>query len=197
MIYDAAWQVVPENGLISIDTDGVMSASPFGELVGGTGDGLGQWKVEEFSGAMYFQNGIYWLRNMDGEWEPPKMRGIPTRKMEWQTGMEALQSNGKIHIDKRNFVGYGAALHGRRKEWLNWVENPLDIDIAKAGTRQHSEMFCRSCKAGYSSWADCLHNLTLIPTLDTESLPHKLPWLELEDETLRDLIRHMIAQGEI
>jgi hypothetical protein len=197
MIFEASWPVSVKNGLVSIDTDGVISTVPFGELRNGVSDALGAWKIEEYSGLMYFQNGIYWLRNLDGEWEPPKMRGIPTRKMSWEIGYAALQSGGQIHIEKDNFVGYGAALHGRRKEWLSWTPSPLDIDIAGAGTRQHSARWCRSCRAGYTSWADCLHNLSLVFPMEYQSQPHKLPWLEAEDESLRDLIRHMIAAGEI
>lgn len=193
MIYEAAKPMGEVNGLVSIDTDGIISASPFLPLRNGVGDGLGQWKLEEYSGIMYFQNGIYWLRNLDGEWEPPKMRGIPTRKMDWSIGMEALKSGGKIHIEKKNFVGYGAALHGQREKWLQWVNSPLDIDIAIAGTRQHSKRFCRACRAGYTGWDDCLHNLTLVFATEFESMPHRLPWLEAEDESLQDLIRHMIA----
>ena len=197
MIYEAALPLTVTNGLVSIDTDGIISTTPFDELRNGVSEALGAWKVEEFSGLMYFQNGIYWLRDLNGEWQPPKMRGIPTRKMDWTAGYQALQSGGKIHIEKDNFVGYGAALHGRRKEWLSWAPTPVDIDISIAGTRQHSEKFCRSCRAGYTSWTDCLHNLTLVFSPEYESLPHRLPWLEEEDESLRDMIRHMIASGDI
>lgn len=197
MIFEAAKPVAMQNGLVSIDTDGIISLSPFGDLRHGVSDALGAWKVEEYSGIMYFQNGIYWLRNTDGEWEPPKMRGIPTRKMDWSVGYEALKSGGKIHIEKDNFIGYGAALHGRRKEWRTWKPSPVDIDIAIAGTRQHSAKWCRACRAGYTSWADCLHNLTLVFATEYESMPHRLPWLEAEDESLRDLIRHMIAAGDL
>lgn len=197
MIFEAAAPTAVTNGLVSIDTDGIISTTPFGELRNGISDALGAWKVEEYSGIMYFQNGIYWLRNLDGEWEPPKMRGIPTRKMDWQTGYKALQAGGKIHIEKDNFIGYGAALHGRRKEWLTWAPSPVDIDISIAGTRQHSARWCRACRNGYTEWTDCLHNLTLLFSTEYESHAHRLPWLEDEDETLRDLIRHMISAGDL
>lgn len=197
MIYEAALPIAESNGLVSIDTDGIISVSEFAPLRHGISDALGAWKIEEYSGIMYFQNGIYWLRNLDGEWEPPKMRGIPQRKMDWQTGYKALQSGGKIHIEKDNFVGYGAALHGRRKEWLTWQPSPTDIDIAIAGTRQHSAKWCRACRNGFTEWTDCLHNLTLLFATEYESQPHRLPWLEAEDESLRDLIRHMISAGDL
>ena len=197
MIYEAALPVSRENGLVSIDTDGIISTVPFAPLRHGISNALGAWKVEEYSGLMYFQNGIYWLRNMVGDWEPPKMRGIPHRKMDASIGVEALKGNGKIHIEKDNFVGYGAALHGRRDEWLTWQPSPLDIDISKAGTRQHSERFCRACRSGYTSWGDCLHNLSLLFSTEYESQMHRLPWLETEDETLRDMIRHMISAGDM
>jgi hypothetical protein len=56
--------VAEENGLVSIDTDGITSLVPFPSL--DVGHSLGQWKVEEYSGIIQWQNGVYWLLGMDG-----------------------------------------------------------------------------------------------------------------------------------
>jgi hypothetical protein len=197
MMYQAAMPVALRDGLISIDTDGITSTVPITKLpLSGEGDGLGEWKLEEFSGIIYFQNGIYWLRNMDGEWEPPKSRGIPRGKLGTaERAIEALRDNdGELTLTRHNFVGYGAALHRKeRAVWRTWEDSQYNISIHFSGSRQHSKKLCRACNKGMGLH-EGLHDLALSPPKDTESSPHKLPWIEpSDDDELKELIRHEIG----
>lgn len=199
MIYDTALAVSILNGLVSIDTDGIMSTVPFDEqtMRTGIGSGLGQWKIEEYEGVVYVQNGVYWLRDSTG-WVEPKLRGIPKgRKITVDVATEALRTNQPIAINRRNFVGYGAALHGRWDQWRTWQDGDgkggpnYKIDIHKSGARMHLPVFCRPCAQG-SSMIDSLHDLALVPSPDLMSAPHQLPWLEETNEREQIFLRHLL-----
>jgi DNA polymerase family B len=200
LMYRAAMPVALKGGLVSIDTDGIISTVPFETLPGrGEGNGLGQWKCEQYTGIIYFQNGIYWLRNMQGDWEPPKTRGIPRGKIgDPRIAIEALQNGGKLALDRRNFVGYGAAIHRRdRSEWRTWQDSTYEIDVNFAGSRQHVRKICSACNKGLGLH-QALHDLTMSVSKDQESSPHKLPWLEEDDEwELQERIRHEIESHEV
>lgn len=198
MVYTAALECAHNNGLVSIDTDGVISTTPFKHsLLTGVGNQLGRWKVEEFSELVYMQNGFYWLRGCDGEWKAPKTRGIPSTKIESpEIAIEALRGDGKIRLKRRNFVGYGAALQGRRNEWRTWVDTPYEIDANRAGSRHHIPKVCRACNEG-KGLTECLHDLLPISPENIESKPHTLPWLE--DDRSGDILElikqpHMITE---
>jgi DNA polymerase type B, organellar and viral len=151
MMYRVAMPVALQDGLISIDTDGVTSTVPFSKLPGrGEGNGLGQWKLERFSGIIYFQNGIYWLRDMQGAWLPAKTRGIPYGKIgDYTAGIDALHRNGELSITRRSFVGYGAALHrSERNSWRTWEDSEYTISLHHSPSRHHSERICRACRKG-------------------------------------------------
>lgn len=197
MIYEAALPVALQNGLVSIDTDGITSLVPFPEecFPTGTGNALGAWKLEEFTGMVYIQNGIYWLRDKDN-WLPPKLRGIPTKRMDVQVGRDALAGDGMIRLMKHNFVGYGAALQGRRSEWRTWVDAPYSIDIKHSGNRQHIAPLCRACKQGYG-FDESLHDMAIVPSRHYDSQPHVLPWLEVQDDRKLRALIHMLAHEEI
>jgi len=178
MIFGAALDVGKRGGLISIDTDGILSSVPFGPLPNGEGNQLGRWKVDEYSGIIYIQNGVYWLRDMSGTWIPPKTRGIPAGQIDDpEIAIQALRSDGVITLQKHNFIGYGAAARGRRKDWRKWLDSEHRIDVSHGGSRQHSKRMCRSCRAGIGMH-EGLHDLASVPRRTLESYPHRLPWLE-------------------
>lgn len=194
MIFEAAWPIAKQGGLVSIDTDGITSTVPFGEMRNGVSDKLGAWKLEEFSSMIYIQNGIYWMKDQNGEWLPPKLRGIPRAKMDPEVAMNALRTDGKIKLDVHNFIGYGAALQGRRSEWRTWktVPNGQVIDVANSGTRAHVPEFCRSCYAG-KGLHECLHDMSLLHTKSYVSEPHELPWIDYDPKADYDWMRKIIA----
>lgn len=215
MLFEASHHIGTQDGLISNDTDGVMATVPFGELRNGKGPGLGQWEMDEFDGVIYVQNGVYWLRKDDPEWwdkHPmedregypwlkPKMRGIPSGKITKPTegpalALDALSGDGIIRYSRHNFVGYGAALQSRRQTWRTWVDQDIELSMFHSGNRQHVPKLCRSCKRGVGM-ADGLHDLALVPNGDRVSFPHRLPWLEEEKQSVMDMVRHMINEGDI
>jgi hypothetical protein len=190
MIYRAALDVAERGGLVSIDTDGIISTVPFGELENGAGNQLGRWKVEEYDGLVYFQNGIYWLRK-EGVWEDPKLRGIPRTRLSVDVAFDALRTGGNIHLSRHSFRGYGAALRGRRDEWRKWVDDPISISALTAGSRQHSVKLCRTCRDGVTDLSAGLHDLMLVPNRQLKSLPHSVPWMndDSSDERLAEALR--------
>lgn len=201
MCYRVAIDVAVRDGLVSIDTDGVMSTVPFNPLTLGTGEGdaLGQWKIESFSGLIYIQNGVYWLRNEDGSWEDPKLRGVDKdglRRANIKLGPDEARkmlANGtKLKLTKKSFIGYGQALHTDWNRWRTWEEIPHEISVEYSGKRQHSHLTCRACRRGFSM-DECLHDLSPLLPDTVVSQPHKLPWLDRKKrdhawEVLKDAI---------
>jgi hypothetical protein len=199
LILSAAASVARNGGLVSIDTDGIISTQSFSHLPHGEGDRLGQWKVEEYSGIIYIQNGIYWLRDMSGNWQPPKTRGIPRSQIaDVEIAMDALRAGGKFKLTRHNFVGYGASIHRKdRSIWRTWVDSDYEIDLNYTGSRQHVKKMCRACNKG-QTLLESLHDLTMVPPKDSESAPHKLPWLEDNDDAaLVERLRHEMELHEI
>ena len=176
MVYSVARSV--GRGLISIDTDGVLSTIPFRKLPNGGGDRLGQWKTTEYTGLLYIQNGIYWLRDESGEWLPPKSRGIPRKKLSFDTVWPIISSGKDLEIEQHMFIGYGTALRGRMAEWRHWVNEPRRICFGGNGKSAHSVRSCRACQKGLG-YTEALHNLVAVPPKDLRSSPHYIPWLEI------------------
>lgn len=189
LVYAAAKSVGPD--LISIDTDGVLAKRPFGKLPNGTGVRLGEWKTEEYTGILYIQSGVYWLRDTNGVWLPPKSRGVPQRKLQFEQIYERVKwGEDPITIQQHSFYGFGQAIHQNRLgDWRKWLDSPRSIRFGGAGKRIHSERFCPPCKRG-ESLSESLHPLIPIPPKQLESSLHHLPWLESSRESAirRELI---------
>lgn len=192
LVYAAAKSVGRD--LISIDTDGVLAKRPFGKLPNGSGVQLGQWKTEEYTGILYIQSGVYWLRDKEGVWLPPKSRGIPQRKLRFEDIFERVKAGeDPISIQQHSFYGFGQAIHQNRlSDWRKWLDNPRSIRFGGAGKRIHSPRFCPSCKRG-TSLSEGLHPLIPIPPRQFESTLHHLPWLEGSRESA---IRREIIEAE-
>jgi hypothetical protein len=169
-------------GILSIDTDGVLAIRPFRNLPNGVGIQLGQWKTEEYTGVFYIQNGVYWLRDKNGDWLPPKSRGIPQRRLKFgETWIRAAGGENPIEIEQHQFLGFGLALRGRMHDWRKWIDSPRKLRFGGAGKAIHSEKFCPECKAG-RGFTDSLHPLIPIPPKEIRSALHHLPWLEESKE---------------
>ena len=200
-MFSAMRNVALAGGLVSVDTDGFISTVRPEEkdLTGGVGNGLGQWKIEQFSGIIYFQNGIYWLRDLQGNWQPPKTRGIPRSQIgNPGSALDSLGRDGKFSVTQHHLVGYGAALARNRLDlWNTWEDIPHEINVESVGSRQHVHSFCRSCKKGLRL-SESLHDLSLSLPGTTEreiAQPHFLPWLaDSDDDALRERLRHAVEE---
>lgn len=194
-IYDVAAYAYSKGGLISVDTDGVTSTVPFPEHIvpEGFGEELGQWKQDHYSAILFWQNGIYWLRDQDGEWKEAKSRGIPKGVISIQTAMDALESgdflppfeSAYLKTRKTKYIGYRAALGGKRfKEWRKWISEDNVIVFGGQGKGTHLPPFCSACKRG----TERMHTVTHFRPKKIESEAHKLPWLEPEiDDRIGEL----------
>lgn len=167
--------------LVSIDTDGFISLAPVNKLPNGCGESLGQWKATEHSGILYLQNGIYWLRDMNGIWQPPKSRGIPRKKLDFSTVFPMMQSNTDLQVSQHMFIGYGLALRGQMDKWRKWLDVPRTITFGGGGKAVHEPKRCGACLAG-KSWGEAMHPLTQIPDDEIMSHPYELPWLHTDFE---------------
>jgi hypothetical protein len=167
--------------LVSIDTDGVYSLSPFTGLQ--VGNNLGEWELEEYDDGIFWQSGIYTLRIGD-EWKKAKTRGIPKGSYTAEELLECLRTNQPLRLTKKVFVTYGLADSGQRENHNKWLEEPHEFAMGGSGKRIH---FPRACNSVCGS-AD-LHKLA-IPTFDygpqndPESKRHYLPWQDRADENL-------------
>jgi DNA polymerase type B, organellar and viral len=189
-VFDAAQYAAKHDALVSIDTDGVTSLVPFDEsaLVNGIGDGLGQWKLEEFTGIFYWQTGVYWLREDNGEWKEPKTRGIKRGKLPMDIAIQALNtkrrptSPARFVIRKTTFIGYRQALNGQFSKWRTWqeIEDRRLMGGSKDGKCHHSWVFCNRCK--YQKRGEGpdnrMHSITQLEPDHWDSRPHPLPWLK-------------------
>jgi DNA polymerase type B, organellar and viral len=201
-IYDVAAYAYANGGLISVDTDGVTATVPFPEnlVPEGFGEELGQWKQDHYSAILFWQNGIYWLRDENGiDWKEAKSRGIPKGTIPLETAMSALQDSSfvapfkpaNIVTTKTKYVGYRAALGGKQfGRWRHWIEEKNTIAFGGLGKGTHLPPFCNACRHGTKR----MHTVTHFPPREMESSPHKLPWLEpLPDTDLGELASDIFA----
>lgn len=206
-IYQVAAWAYKHGGLVSVDTDGVTSTVPFPEDIvpEGFGDKLGQWKQEEFSGLLYWQNGIYWLRDKNGkEWSEAKSRGVPKGVIPIQAAFDALERASfkppynapRIKVKKNRYVGYRQALAGQFKRWRVWSQESSELLFGGAGKGTHVPAFCGACKKQTDK---LMHTITHLPPRDMVSVGHKLPWLEElpDDMTIGDIdIRNFMERDD-
>jgi DNA polymerase type B, organellar and viral len=163
--------------LVSIDTDGVSSLAPFGNL--DTGNGLGQWKLTEYEDGIFWQSGIYSLKTDEG-WVKAKTRGIPKGAYTHEELLGCLSTREPLRLSKKVFVTYGLASQGRRSELNTWKLEPHEFVMGGSGKRVHVERFCHTTCSG------SLHKLSLLNMLygpggDPTSRRHYLPWLDTTD----------------
>jgi hypothetical protein len=191
LVFRAALDVSRRGGLISIDTDGVTSTVPFdpAHLPGGIGSALGQWKLEHFTGVLYWQNGIYWLRGEDGEWTTPKTRGIKRGTIGINQAMISLgvmdydrkAKNPTIKISRTRFIGYRQGLQHRFDDWRQWVDQSVEVEFGGSGKGRHVPALCSTCygiRSKHNNGDEQLHTLVHFPPDHVDSRPHDLPWLK-------------------
>jgi hypothetical protein len=176
-VYRAALGVAARGGLISIDTDGVTSSVPFDSLPGTVSPALGDWKLDQFDGLLYWQNGIYWYYH-NGNWSAAKARGVPKGRISVDTALAALNEhdgagNPAIRITRNRFIGYRQALQHQFPEWRQWVTESAEIEFGGNGKGRHVRTMCDTCADRSSG----LHAIIHFPPAHEDSRPHTLPWL--------------------
>lgn len=194
-MYKLGYEVWRRGGLISIDTDGVTSTVPISPewLPRGVGEKLGQWKLEEFGGILYWQSGVYWLKNLDGSWGTAKTRGIKRGSLPAEAGLEALANSSfssrpirhaTISTTRERFIGFkqAIALHNF-ESWRTWEKVPTETTMGRGGSTVHHPFFCKKCRAPA---ADMMHVLTPVHPGTWINEPHYLPWIDEPEQWLPD-----------
>jgi len=181
-------------GLISIETDGIYSTQPITKVPGGMGDELGQWEPGEYTGILYLQNGIYWLRDMNGDWQKPKTRGIPQKQLNIDSALASLITNEPLKASQTSFIGYGLSMHhsgSKMKDWRRWIEGSKEFKFGGDGKRLHDQHWCKACRDG-RGYDDGLHQLRLMLTTkeDRKSHPHTLPWANADLSIKKEIQAH-------
>lgn len=186
MVYTAAKRA--KSSLVSIDTDGFISLAPVNILPNGCGNKLGQWKKTQYTGILFLQNGIYWLRDQEGSWLPPKSRGIPRKKLEFSQVLPLLRRNQNLRVKQTMFIGFGLAMNQDISKWRKWVETEREITFGGNGKSSHKVNACPTCRKGIG-WAEGMHPLVPVVPMDIKSHPHKLPWLDETIESEEDILK--------
>lgn len=195
MLYDASWRQYPD--LIAYETDGIYSTSPMVSLPNGSGTQLGQWETKQYSGILYLQSGVYWLRDGEGNWLKPKTRGVPQQHMDFDKAYESLVTKEKLSVSQTQFIRFGLADMRRSGLglWRTWQINDKEFSFGGngfggAGKRLHIAKSCKECAQGYGHH-ETLHTCMLSPKgfpqkdhVYEESAPHYLPWRQLGQEAV-------------
>jgi hypothetical protein len=175
--------------LVSIDTDGIYSRSPFTWLENSRE--LGGWELEEYEDSVFWQSGIYALKS-GGEWKKARSRGLPRATFSVDSLLKAVDGLESLKLRKKVFVGYSVALQRNIKErdasFNTWEEIDYDLAFGGKGKRLH-------IKGRYKEgeWMDICrdrcpdsrtHLLARRPNMDINpvSRRHHLPWLDTEEE---------------
>jgi hypothetical protein len=180
MVYKAALEC--GKYLISIDTDGIYSLRPIRNVE--NSDVMGQWKLETFDDGIFYQSGIYALKEK-GEWKKAKTRGIPKGTYTVESLFASLNSMEPLKLTKKVFISYGLALM-TKQEMNSWVMEPHEFKFGGNGKRFHPNPKSKSGK--YYCSRICgkrMHKLTYNVAMYgakyealPRSYPHQLPWIK-------------------
>lgn len=201
--------------LISIDTDGLFTMAPVGEL--DIGDRLGQWECEIYDGGIFWQSGIYSLRDKDG-WSSNKTRGIPADSYTGKDLLERLESNSAfcvecesrgnptipgphIHLWQHIFITYGLAIESDDYSKINtWEDREHIYTMGGNGKRQHIARTCsKTCDGQIHRMAQPPFKYGPVGAAD--SVRHYLPWQQnnkrlIDSKTEMDLMEIITENGE-
>lgn len=187
MLYPGMMEAFREGSLLSVETDSIFSTKPLTDLPNGLGSGLGQWKESRYEGITLLQSGMYWLKE-NGEWKPPKSRGIPRERLDHGRALRALRADvdrGIVRAEHTSFVGYGRALAQDFGEWRTWKSSPREYAIGGDGKRVHDQSKCKSCADGIG-FDEGLHTLRVGRIDGIDSVRHALPWRDGGETSYHD-----------
>jgi hypothetical protein len=167
--------------VISINTDSVQATCPIPDL--DCGNSLGQWSEERYSEGIFWQSGIYFLREDLGYdpdlgygWVKAKTRGIPKGSYTPEQLIEAVRTLKPLELVKHTFISYTLASMGQWDKLNTWADEPHIYELGGNGKRGHDPgRFCAKwCKGD-------VHYLSTMPAFpddDIQSTRHYLPWLD-------------------
>jgi DNA polymerase type B, organellar and viral len=190
-VYKAAQRVGDK--LISYNTDSIQALCPLDHLE--RGDQMGQWDIQHYSEGIFWQSGIYFLKESLGydpsynNWVKAKTRGIPKGKYTAEQLLEAFEGGGKVELDKTTFIGYGLAYQIGWDQLNKWVTEPHEYELGgdPAGKRVHPRMHGKlvGCRNNCEGDTHRLINHSMWQTAQEVmvSEPHWLPWLDPPDST--------------
>jgi hypothetical protein len=171
--------------LISINTDSVQTLCPLDNL--DCGDNLGQWDRQEYSEGIFWQSGIYYLREDLGYqsslgygWIKARTRGIPKGTYTPEQLIKAVETGEVLTITKHMFIGYTLADNGRWEELNTWKDEPHEFALGGNGKRKH--LACEErCESGYHRLSGGFFFMPaegITPENAYWSALHYLPWLD-------------------
>jgi hypothetical protein len=197
----AVWNVIQwayeHDGLVAVETDGVITTVPPDTFGYPIGKDLGEWSVTEYDEILFLQSGFYAARKGD-DWTL-KTRGIPATAFEDEYGRfdstiysDFLSSCGTDSRwpdmpmpSSKRFCGIGAALARSKREDGNginlakliqihcrWESDTPVLHIGTAGKRRHSHRICRPCKSGLNA-NDAAHDTVVVGAIP--------PWRDMRD----------------
>jgi hypothetical protein len=186
-VYKAACEAGDK--LVSIDTDGIYSLAPIETL--SIGSNLGQWECNEYVDGIFWQSGVYCLKEdlrYDPElgyddWRKAKTRGIPKGTYTASDLLEKVGTRETLKVWKNVFIGYGMADNGQWEKRNTWERKEHEFVFGGTGKRSHIGRF-GGCNSHCRDNIHALGALQLLygPDGDPESEPHYLPWLDNEQE---------------
>lgn len=186
--------------LISIDTDGIYSASPV--PCDNYGGALGQWEASEYTDGLFWQSGIYCLNHGDNHkktcpadcdgWGKAKSRGIKKGSYTAEDLLTCLRDNVTLNLSRHMFITYGLAdIHGWELH-NTWIDVPHEYDMG-GGKRMHFPHACKTyCNPPAHRLAQWSPTYDLDPTGDCTSHKHKLPWLDGPDDEDTEIMRTLV-----
>lgn len=182
-LWSAIWQAWEKGGLISCDTDAVISTVPLDLPIS---TNLGDWDFEEYEDMIYFQNGVYFTKRR-GEWKW-KFRGLDDDSLTLDDAIAfcnntypatATPEDMTITGTTSRFIGGKDAIHRNAlDEWRTWDKKPHQVHIGTTGKRIHLKNFCIECEYGLSL-GDAMHTMVSNDPESVEHLPsqpHFIPW---------------------
>jgi hypothetical protein len=211
-VYNAA--VACGDKLISINADSVQALCPLDDIVP-IGKGLGEWGSDEYEEGLFWQSGIYTLKQ-DGEWKKARTRGIPKGQYTTEQLQEAIRTQGKITLVRKMFITYGLALMGQWERRNTWNEEPSDY-VFGGGPGSKRTHLIRPVGEFIPGWKDdptvpkrcgkpCeglpeyMHRtfpgLFIITSENDVSKPHYLPWIDGPSELKDEIDGYMVDLNE-
>lgn len=163
------------DSIIAVETDGIYSTVP---LQCDIGPGLGQYSVEEHDAILYMQSGVYFTRK-NGVWQKGKTRGFSPHATDFETALRNVKTLTPLTLSQTRFMGIPSAIGS--ENWRSWVTSDRFVGWGGDGKRIHLPDNCPGCQAG-EDW----HTTSFAIPHSPYSSPHRLPWLEDDDDTANE-----------